>query len=160
MVEGICVPTIPEALRAAEDESLETPSYFHVPHRRTKIEDERGKRPTRGKEGESQISYLISRSTRAANGYDGFLLWTETWGRRRSYEVELHLVSYVPGGDRPGGPAHKLLEAMIQRLQATEARRGINAAGARQQLAEPQRRREEHGKGRREQEAAARHQVH
>ena len=54
-----------------------TPSCFLAPFRESALSEERQRaRPAvTGKEGESRLAFLISRSSREARGYNGFIMW-------------------------------------------------------------------------------------
>ena len=74
--QPIGVPDFNEALRAAADDSLYTPTFTSPSFRAHMVQQSRGPPPSVPRTpGESRLGYLISRDASRATGFNGFIMW-------------------------------------------------------------------------------------
>jgi hypothetical protein len=112
--DGITVPSLDEARRAAVDTGLYTPCFLHENFRLRLLDTYRTQPANEPKKpGKVKVCCLVSRSSSAECGYNGFIMWQEVWGRKCSHAVELKLLCY-PASD--SATATALIEAMIGRF--------------------------------------------
>ena len=93
VVEGsIVVPTLEAAMKANADPSLHFPTFMAQEFRHKKlVQHERS--PGQPGSG-TRLAFLVSCNAACESGADGFVMWSEEWGRRNAYDVELLCLGY------------------------------------------------------------------